>query len=66
MAKDGKATRTLALKLDEELFTRLDALAKEEERPTAGQARILIREGLDARERPPRASQAGPTKAPDK
>lgn len=54
-------TQTLALKLDKELYERLKALADEEERPVPGQARILIREGLDSRERPSRATPAAQT-----
>ena len=41
----------MALRLDAGMRKRIEELAKEEERPPSAMARILLREGLGAREK---------------
>lgn len=41
---------TVAMRLEKELAEALEKVAKEEERPMGSMARIILREGLEARE----------------
>jgi predicted transcriptional regulator len=46
-----KYTDTVALRLDRELRERLEKIAKAEERAVGAMARIILREGLENREK---------------
>ena len=42
--------KTVALRLDDDLTATLETMAKEEDRPLGAMVRIILREGLAARE----------------
>jgi metal-responsive CopG/Arc/MetJ family transcriptional regulator len=46
-----KPRETLHIRLRPDAITEIDALAKEEERTRSDMARILLREGLEARQK---------------
>ncbi len=48
--KGTKFQRGLSLRLEEEMWDLLERMAVEEERPIGMMARIILREGLEARE----------------
>ena len=43
--------KTVALRLDDELTATLERMAKEEDRPLGAMIRIILRDGLEAREK---------------
>lgn len=49
MARGEKKTGLIAVRLEAEIMTAIEAEADREDRPTAAMARILIREALTAR-----------------
>ena len=49
--KGTKFQRTLSLRLESEMWDVLERMAVEEERPIGMMARIILREGLEAREK---------------
>lgn len=49
MARGEKKTGLIAVRLEAEVMTAIEAEADREDRPTAAMARILIREALAAR-----------------
>lgn len=50
MPRGGKKTGLIAVRLEAEIMTAIEAEADREDRPTAAMARILIKEALAARE----------------